>query len=111
MMRIIHVLAGHDELTVTHDHRQLAFPCPRCGRMIPSIPGARCTDCGARVDSVQDTYPQKKPKPKSKLPQPAMNHEREGMLGCLYGLYLRSRGFDPAVALKLVQEKYPNLVR
>jgi hypothetical protein len=78
--------------------------------MIAAKPGSRCTDCGARIASVQETYPLKpKRQPRRKLQEPAKNRERDGMLGCLYGLYLRSTGLAPDEAMKLVREKYPHL--
>jgi predicted RNA-binding Zn-ribbon protein involved in translation (DUF1610 family) len=111
MTRIIRVItARNDTVTLVHDGRKVEFPCPRCGQMLLARPGARCADCGARVDSVQETYPlRRKRRPPSNLPQPSRNKERDGMLGCLYGLYLRSRGLAPAEALKLVRERYPHL--
>lgn len=105
MKHTIRVLIGGDEtVTLIHDHRNGPFPCPRCGNGLPARAGARCTNCGAGVASVRATYPHRRT-----LPQPAKNRERSGMLGCLYGLYLRSTGLAADEALKLVREKYPNL--
>jgi predicted RNA-binding Zn-ribbon protein involved in translation (DUF1610 family) len=110
MTCIIRVItARNDTVALVHDGRKAEFPCPRCGQMLLARPGARCADCGARVDSVQETYPLRRKRGSGNLPQPARNKERDGMLGCLYGLYLRSRGLASDEALKLVRERYPHL--
>ena len=110
MTRTIRVITGRDDVvTLVHDHRKgEPFPCPRCGHAVTARPGARCDGCGAGVASVRETYPVQR-RPPSKLPQPAKNRERDGMLGCLYGLYLRSTGLAADEAMKLVREKYPHL--
>lgn len=108
MTRTIRVLTGRDDtVTVVHNDRK-SFRCPRCGQMIAARVGVRCTDCGAQVASVQATYPVKS-KHRRKIEEPTSSPERDGMLGCLYGLYLRSKGVAPKKALKLIRERYPHL--
>lgn len=109
MTRTIRVLTGRDDVvTLVHDHGNGPFPCPRCGQAVTARPGSRCGGCGAGVASVNETYPVKR-KRKRPVAEPAKNAERNGMLGCLYGLYLRSQGVPPVEALKRVREKYPHL--
>ena len=108
MTRTIRVITGRDDtLMLVHDQGKGPFSCPRCGHMVTARAGSRCAGCGAGVASVQETYPLRKRR--RKLEEPTQNKERAGMLGCLYGLWLRSVGYGPETALKLVREKYPQL--
>ena len=59
MQRTVIVAASTGTVEVTRPEQYIEFPCPKCGagQLIRTIPGARCTRCGAAVVAVKDGAP------------------------------------------------------